>query len=219
MIPNNPDEPSPGGARHAVIVPIGLLVLVLLPLLLMPLAAIFVFAFRGGLTAFLAALSRPTHIRLALQLLIAFGTAGLNAVLGTFTAYVLSKYRFPGERPLGLSSILPGHPDGGGGHLTSPFVGADRALGPGARQIRPATDVHPHRGAPGPPLRGFSVYARRGQNRCSTNSKRPTRRPHTQWAPAAGRHSATSSCRRCAAACSRDAPDLRPHRSVSSAPP
>jgi len=59
MIPNNPDEPSPGGARHAVIVPIGLLVLVLLPLLLMPLAAIFVFAFRGGLTAFLAALSSP----------------------------------------------------------------------------------------------------------------------------------------------------------------
>jgi sulfate/thiosulfate transport system permease protein len=39
--------------------------------------------------------------------LIAFATALINAVLGTFTAYVLSKYRFPGERPLGIVVNLP----------------------------------------------------------------------------------------------------------------
>ncbi len=45
--------------RLTMILPVGLLVLVLLPLLLMPLAAIFVFAFRGGFTSFLNALSSP----------------------------------------------------------------------------------------------------------------------------------------------------------------
>src|SRR5205085_2331176 len=47
---------APRQQRPAVIVPVGLLLLVLLPLLLMPLASVFVFAFNGGLTAFLAAL-------------------------------------------------------------------------------------------------------------------------------------------------------------------
>jgi len=41
------------------------------------------------------------------SLLIAFVTAAVNAVLGTFAAYVLSKYRFPGERPLGIIVNLP----------------------------------------------------------------------------------------------------------------
>jgi sulfate transport system permease protein len=95
-------------ARPAALVPVGLLVLVLLPLLLMPLAAIFVFAFRGGLGAFIAALSTPdAQFALRFSLLIAFATAGVNAVLGTFGAYVLSKYRFPGERPLGIVMNLP----------------------------------------------------------------------------------------------------------------
>ncbi len=95
-------------ARPAALVPVGLLVLVLLPLLLMPLAAIFVFAFRGGLVAFIAALSTAdAQFALRFSLLIAFATAGLNAVLGTFGAYVLSKYRFPGERPLGIIVNLP----------------------------------------------------------------------------------------------------------------
>ncbi|MFZ2444837.1 MAG: ABC transporter permease subunit [Syntrophobacteraceae bacterium] len=108
MIPNAPEAPPPGVSRYAVIVPIGLLVLVLLPLLLMPLAAIFVFALRGGLPAFLAALSSPdAQFALRFSLLIAFGTAAVNAVLGTFTAYVLSKYRFTGERPLGVIVNLP----------------------------------------------------------------------------------------------------------------
>jgi sulfate transport system permease protein len=89
-------------------VPVSVLVLVLLPLLLMPLAAIFVFAFRGGLGAFVGALRTPDALfALRFSLLIAFGTAVVNGVLGTFAAYVLSKYRFPGRRPLGIVVNLP----------------------------------------------------------------------------------------------------------------
>ena len=94
--------------RPAALVPVGMLVLVLLPLLLLPLAAVFVFAFRGGLSAFLAALNtQDAQFALRFSLLIAFATAIVNAGLGTFTAYVLSKYRFPGERPLGIVVNLP----------------------------------------------------------------------------------------------------------------
>ena len=46
-----------GGGRAAL--PVGLLVAVLLPLLLMPLAAVFIFAFRGGLPSFAKALAAP----------------------------------------------------------------------------------------------------------------------------------------------------------------
>ncbi len=43
---------------HAAL-PVGIVLLVLLPLILMPLAAIFVFAFRGGAADFLKVLSSP----------------------------------------------------------------------------------------------------------------------------------------------------------------
>lgn len=88
--------------------PITLLVLVLLPLLLMPLAAVFVFAFQGGPDAFREALStRESQFALRFSLLIAFATAGVNAVLGTFAAYVLSKFRFPGRGALTTVVNLP----------------------------------------------------------------------------------------------------------------
>jgi sulfate/thiosulfate transport system permease protein len=90
------------------LVPVSLVLLVLLPLILMPLAAVFVFAFRGGPSAFVKALaSSDAQFALRFSLLIAFATAAINALLGTFTAYVLSRYRFPGERPLGILVNLP----------------------------------------------------------------------------------------------------------------
>ena len=89
-------------------VPVSVLVLILLPLLLMPLGAVFVFALRGGLPAFWHAVKAPeAQFALRFSLVIAFLTAGLNAVLGTFAAYVLSKYRFRGERTLGIVVNLP----------------------------------------------------------------------------------------------------------------
>ena len=101
-------EPGPPSTRGRAAVPVGLLVAVLLPLLLMPLAAVFVFAFRGGTKAFLAALTaREAVFALRFSLLIAFATALVNGVLGTFAAYVLSRYRFPGRRSLGIVVNLP----------------------------------------------------------------------------------------------------------------
>jgi sulfate transport system permease protein len=74
----------------------------------MPVAAVLVFAFRGGAGAFLQALS-TTEAQFALRfsLLIAFATAAVNAVVGTFAAYVLSKYRFPGDHALAILVNLP----------------------------------------------------------------------------------------------------------------
>jgi|SRR5581483_11902720 sulfate transport system permease protein len=90
------------------LVPISLLLAVLLPLLLMPLAAIFVFAARSGWSGFLNALASPeAQFALRFSLLIAFLTALLNGVLGTYTAYVLSKYRFPGRDALNVVVNLP----------------------------------------------------------------------------------------------------------------
>lgn len=88
--------------------PVGLLVAVLLPLLLMPLAAVFIFAFRGGVPAFAKALVAPEAVfALRFSLLVAFATAVVNAVLGTLAAYVLSRYRFPGRHALGIVVNLP----------------------------------------------------------------------------------------------------------------
>ncbi|MBI4670242.1 MAG: ABC transporter permease subunit [Chloroflexi bacterium] len=90
------------------LVPIGLLLAVMLPLLLMPLAAIFVFAARSGLDGFVSALSSPeAQFALRFSLLIAFLTAIINGILGAYTAYVLSKYRFPGRDALNVIVNLP----------------------------------------------------------------------------------------------------------------
>jgi len=87
---------------------VGILFAVLLPLLLLPLAAIFVFAFRGGFPAFREALWTPeAQFALRFSLLIAFTTAALNMVLGTFAAYVLSKFHFPGRNALNTVVNLP----------------------------------------------------------------------------------------------------------------
>lgn len=94
--------------RRPGLIPVSMLILVLLPLLLLPLSAVFIFAFRGGLSAFVDVLRTPdAQFALRFSLLIAFATAIINAVLGTFAGYVLSKYRFPGERPLGIIVNLP----------------------------------------------------------------------------------------------------------------
>jgi sulfate ABC transporter permease subunit len=93
--------------RRAVL-PVGLVVLFLLPLILMPLAAVFVFALRSGPAGFVDALRTPEALfALRFSLVIAFATALINGVLGTFTAYVLSRYRFRGQRVLGIVVNLP----------------------------------------------------------------------------------------------------------------
>lgn len=107
-LPRRPGPPAPRTRARTPIAPVAFLVLILLPLLLMPLGAVFVFAFRGGVAAFWRAIRTPeAQFALRFSLLIAFLTAAVNAVLGTFAAYVLSKYRFRGERTLGIVVNLP----------------------------------------------------------------------------------------------------------------
>ncbi len=94
--------------RGSSFLPVSLLLLVLLPLLLMPLAAVFVFAGKGGPDAFWSAIRAPeAQFALRFSLLIAFATTAVNAVLGTLAAYVLSKYRFWGDRTLNVVVNLP----------------------------------------------------------------------------------------------------------------
>jgi sulfate ABC transporter permease subunit len=94
-------------ARRAA-TPVAIVVVFLLPLILLPLAAVFLFAFRGGPTAFWNALRTPeAQFALRFSLLVAFATAAVNTVLGTLTAYVLSRYRFRGQRTLGIIVNLP----------------------------------------------------------------------------------------------------------------
>lgn len=89
-------------------IPASILVLVLLPLMLMPLGAVFVFAFRGGFRAFWDVIrTEDALFALRFSILIALGTALANGILGTFAAYVLSKYRFFGRKALGVVVNLP----------------------------------------------------------------------------------------------------------------
>jgi sulfate ABC transporter permease subunit len=88
--------------------PVALLFAILLPLLLMPLAAIFLFAGQSGLDGFWNALKTPdAQFSLRFSLLVAGGTAILNGVMGTFAAYVLSKYDFRGRDALNVIVNLP----------------------------------------------------------------------------------------------------------------
>jgi sulfate transport system permease protein len=87
---------------------VGILLLFIFPLLLMPLAAVFTFAFEGGWTAFWRALvSEDAIFALRFSVVVATVTTLLNAILGTYTAYVLSKYKFTGNRILAIVVNLP----------------------------------------------------------------------------------------------------------------
>ncbi|HLB64495.1 MAG TPA: sulfate ABC transporter permease subunit [Anaerolineales bacterium] len=97
-----------GRPRKPSMLPVYLLVAALLPLLLMPLAAVYVFAGRGGLSAFVNAVTQPdAQFALRFSILMAFATAAVNGVLGTFSAYVLSKFRFRGREALNVIVNLP----------------------------------------------------------------------------------------------------------------
>ena len=110
----SPDSPSPitvPASRRKTRpsrLPIFGVLAILLPLLFLPLAAVFVFASRSGWAGFSSALQQPEALfALRFSLLMGFATAAVNSVIGTFTAYVLSKYRFPGRDALSILVNLP----------------------------------------------------------------------------------------------------------------
>ncbi|MEI6154679.1 MAG: ABC transporter permease [Deltaproteobacteria bacterium] len=94
--------------RFSGMLPAGFLILVMLPLLLLPLASVFIYALKGGLPKFASYLvTRDALFALRFSVIIAFATAGINTVLGTYAAYVLSKTRFPGREQLSIILSLP----------------------------------------------------------------------------------------------------------------
>src|SRR4029450_13823650 len=84
------------------------LLAVMLPLVLMPLASIFIFGTSSGLTSFWNALMAPEAIfALKLSIVRSFWATVFNVVFGLFAAYVLSKYNFWGRNALIVTISLP----------------------------------------------------------------------------------------------------------------
>ncbi len=84
------------------------LVVVMLPLILLPLASIFIFGTSSGLASFWAALSAPEAIfALKLSIVTSFWATVFNVLFGLFAAYVLSKYNFWGRNALIVIISLP----------------------------------------------------------------------------------------------------------------
>ena len=85
--------------------------------LLVPLAAVFVEAFRDGATAWLAAVSEPdARHALGLTLLVAAIAVPVNALFGLAAGWALGKFRFPGrslvltlvDLPFAVSPVVAG---------------------------------------------------------------------------------------------------------------
>jgi sulfate transport system permease protein len=115
------------------------MVAVMLPLILLPLASIFIYGTIGGLDKFWAALMAPEAIfALKLSVATSFWATVFNVVFGLFAAYVLSKYSFWGSNAVtvlislptaiptavaGFALLLLWGPFGILGRFTSPHVG------------------------------------------------------------------------------------------------
>lgn len=102
------------GVRHTrgfdVIRPlsVGVLVAVMLPLVLLPLASIFIFGTSKGVTSFWEALSEPEAVfAMKLSFVTSFWATVINLIFGLFAAYVLSRYTFWGRNALIVIISIP----------------------------------------------------------------------------------------------------------------
>src|SRR6188472_2796764 len=87
---------------------ITVMVAVMFPLVLLPLASIFIFGTANGLESFWHALMAPEAIfALKLSIVTSFWATVFNVVFGLFAAYVLSKYNFWGRNALIVTISLP----------------------------------------------------------------------------------------------------------------
>ena len=81
---------------------------IMLPLVLLPLASIFIFGTSKGLGSFWAALTAPEAIfALQLSMVTSFWATCFNVVFGLFAAYVLSRYNFWGRNAIIVIISLP----------------------------------------------------------------------------------------------------------------
>jgi len=84
------------------------LIVIMLPLILLPLASIFIFGLSNGLDDFWTALTAPEAIfALQLSIVTSFWATVFNVFFGLFAAYVLSKYNFWGRNALIVIISLP----------------------------------------------------------------------------------------------------------------
>lgn len=84
------------------------LIVVMLPLVLLPLASIFIFGTSSGLASFWNALTAPEAVfALQLSIVTSFWATVFNVIFGLFAAYVLSKYNFWGRNALIVTISLP----------------------------------------------------------------------------------------------------------------
>lgn len=84
------------------------MLVIMLPLVLLPLASIFIYGMRSGLDHFWQALIAPEAIfALKLSIVTSFWATVFNVIFGLFAAYVLSKYNFWGRNALIVTISLP----------------------------------------------------------------------------------------------------------------
>ena len=87
---------------------LGLVILLMLPLVLLPLASIFIFGTSSGLRTFWAALTAPDAVfALKLSVVTSFYATVFNVVFGILAAYVLSRYTFFGRTAIIVTISLP----------------------------------------------------------------------------------------------------------------
>src|SRR5918911_5044508 len=81
---------------------------VMLPLVLLPLASIFIFGTSEGLGNFWAALTAPEAVfALKLSIVTSFWATAFNVIFGLFASYVLSRYDFYGRNAVIVTISLP----------------------------------------------------------------------------------------------------------------
>jgi sulfate/thiosulfate transport system permease protein len=87
---------------------LGMVILLMLPLVLLPLASVFVFGTGKGLGSFWAALTAPEAVfALHLSLVTSFWATVFNVLFGLLAAYVLSRYVFFGRTAIIVTISLP----------------------------------------------------------------------------------------------------------------
>src|SRR5918912_2849669 len=87
---------------------IGTTLAIMLPLVLLPLASIFIFGTSKGLGSFWAALTAPEAIfALELSVVTSFWATVFNVLFGLFAAYVLSRHNFWGRNAIIVTISLP----------------------------------------------------------------------------------------------------------------
>src|SRR5918997_5809822 len=87
---------------------IATMLVIMLPLVLLPLASIFIFGTSKGLGSFWAALTAPDAIfAIQLSLVTSFWATVFNVIFGLFASYVLSRYAFFGRTAIIVTISLP----------------------------------------------------------------------------------------------------------------